>query len=249
MLPKLDMKNYVYGTRVIKDDLTSNHQRYNPRTNKSYPFKWTLKKYEWHNAIDWKKTKECGHGLHFWKDGEGNYDATTIGNSSIWLLVRAKKDEVVDLNRKAKAKALQVLDWGDAVYINNLMSKLKPEAQVNFATYNKYSQGKIVGGHYVSVNKQDCSFVNINVLDNAVIYAGYGARVKCGVECMIVASGNSKIDCGDYGFVKLLDRFSKIKAGYRTKILVDNCLIQIPSHLNNIWLSINCKNQLQECEE
>lgn len=129
------------------------------------------------------------------------------------------------------------------------MSKLKPEAQVNFATYNKYSQGKIVGGHYVSVNKQDCSFVNIHVLDNAIIYAGYSARVKCRDECMIVASGNSRLECGDYGFIKLLDRFSKIKAGYRSKILVHNCLIEIPSNLNDTWLCINHKNQLEECEE
>ena len=53
---------------------------------------------------DWSPKQKCGNGLHGLVNGDGNYDLLDWSSDAKWL-VWSTEEEIINLNRKAKAKS------------------------------------------------------------------------------------------------------------------------------------------------
>jgi len=87
-----------YGLKTIKADKTS----YNG-------FLWSLGKVE---APDWNEKKECGHGLHFALNGEGDGNLFNWSDDALWVVAKLH-GKIIDLEGKVKVKSCTVIYIGD----------------------------------------------------------------------------------------------------------------------------------------
>lgn len=53
-------------------------------------------------APDWQPTKECGHGLHGWLWGSGNWELKIKGEKTKWLVLEVERESIIDLDGKVK---------------------------------------------------------------------------------------------------------------------------------------------------
>jgi hypothetical protein len=62
----------------------------------------------------WNRKKECGGGLHGWLFGVGSRNSAPYGceNPGRWMLLKAKKNHVIDLGGKVKCKEAVIVDIG-----------------------------------------------------------------------------------------------------------------------------------------
>jgi len=62
----------------------------------------------------WNRKKECGGGLHGWLFGVGSRNSAPYGceNPGRWMLLKAKKNHVVDLGGKVKCKEAVIIGIG-----------------------------------------------------------------------------------------------------------------------------------------
>ena len=70
-------------------------------------------------APDWKPAAECGHGLHGWLWGSGDWDLKCKDADAKWLVVEVEAESIVNLGGKVKFPAGDVLsvsaDWQTAM--------------------------------------------------------------------------------------------------------------------------------------
>ena len=71
-------------------------------------------------APDWEATKECGHGLHGWLWGHGNWSLKTKGDKIKWLVLEVEASTIINLEDKIKfPRAVVVASfavWNDAMF-------------------------------------------------------------------------------------------------------------------------------------
>ena len=70
-------------------------------------------------ALDWQNTEECGHGLHGWLWGCGDWSLKVKADKLLWLVVEVQKAVIVDLGGKVKFPKGVVVGsfgaWNDAM--------------------------------------------------------------------------------------------------------------------------------------
>jgi len=86
---KQPLPEMVIVLRTCAEDGTSSHG-----------FKWPMSGIV--EAPDWKPTPECGHGLHGWLWGCGDWSLKVKGDKIKWLVLEVEKSSIVDLNGKVK---------------------------------------------------------------------------------------------------------------------------------------------------
>ena len=95
----------VYGLRTCNADMTSRGGFAWPREG-------------WVEAPDWDPSPECGGGLHFLRNGEGDADLLSHDADAVWQVIMSYESETVDIdNTKSKAKRCNVLlsgPWHEA---------------------------------------------------------------------------------------------------------------------------------------
>ncbi len=114
----------------------------------SHGFVWPLTVGATVTAPDWKPTNDCGHGLHAWKDGEGNVnDCFYHANEGvIGMVVDADAADVINLGGKIKMRECVILFVGSVREAAAWISARRPGAKVIYGTATAGDRGTATAG-------------------------------------------------------------------------------------------------------
>jgi hypothetical protein len=146
---------------------------------------------------DWNPKPVCGGGLHFWEDGTGDLGAATIRNDSQWRLVRAREADVVRLDGKVKASAVEVLVIGERYDVCRLMSELAPAKQVHYGTATAGNYGTATAGYKGTATAGYKGIATAGKGGTAT--AGYKGTATAGEGGTATAGDGGTATAGNYG--------------------------------------------------
>jgi hypothetical protein len=149
----------------------------------SHGFVWPLVVGATVTAPDWKPTKECGHGLHAWKDGEGDVSACAYhaDEGCIGLVVDYDPADCVDLGDKIKVRECVILFVGTVREAAAWISAKRPTARVIYGQASAGDSGSAVAGYSGSA------------------VAGYSGSAVAGYSGSAVAGDRGSAVAGDSG--------------------------------------------------
>jgi hypothetical protein len=167
----------------------------------SHGFVWPLVVGATVTAPDWKPTKECGHGLHAWKDGEGDVSACAYhaDEGCIGLVVDYDPADCVDLGDKIKVRECVILFVGTVREAAAWISAKRPTARVIYGQASAGDSGSAVAGYSGSA------------------VAGYRGSAVAGYRGSAVAGYRGSAVAGPYGTLSIL-YYDRSISVYRRKI-------------------------------
>ena len=127
------MKNKQYGLKTINADYTSCN-------GFKYPKKGIV------IAKDWNNKKECGNGLHFALNGEGNGRLFKWDEKALWVVAELL-GEIIDLDGKVKCEKAKIIYIGDRETATEKIKKLCHKSKQIIGSKNTGGDGsKNTGG-------------------------------------------------------------------------------------------------------
>ncbi|HDL50765.1 MAG TPA: hypothetical protein ENG37_01975 [Firmicutes bacterium] len=128
----------VWVLKTISKDKTS----YNGK------FKWNTKKGAINTAKDYKRTKECGHGLHGALKGEGDGGLFSWDADALWLVLEVKNNkDLIQLDGKVKFKTCKMIYAGTREKATEMIYK-KYHTAVIGSTSTSGDRGTSTSGDY-----------------------------------------------------------------------------------------------------
>lgn len=230
--------DYCLVLKTVGKNMASHH---NPKFK--YPMKGMV------SDPYWKPTQVCGHGLHGFLWGEGDYSLAQW-ERSIWLVLKVLKKDIINIyNEKVKFPKGEVIYAGTIKGATDLICA-HPEAadkrvmgctrkvgdnEVAFGGY----KSKLVGGKGC-ILKGDISSIltggrhsvlkagyqsKLTAGDNSVLKANAEGKLKGGHDCTLIAGNNSKLEA---------ETDSILQAGYNStmKAGTGSTLIFLDVNLN-----------------
>ena len=135
-------------------------------------------------ALDWQNTEECGHGLHGWLWGCGDWSLKVKADKLLWLVVEVQKAVIVDLGGKVKFPKGVVVGsfgaWNDAMKF--IRVRIPDEYHTVATGHSGNASAPGDSGHASAIG--DYGYASA-AGDSGWSIAGYGGRVK--------ASGNGAL--------------------------------------------------------
>ena len=99
-------------------------------------------------APDWEATKECGHGLHGWLWGHGNWSLKTKGDKIKWLVLEVEASTIINLEDKIKfPRAVVVASfavWNDAMFF---IRNRRPISEATTIATGNYGHASATGDY------------------------------------------------------------------------------------------------------
>ena len=130
-------------------------------------------------APDWDPVPECGHGLHGWLEAAGDFSLGHGDGAPVWIVVKVRRDEVVDLGGKVKFPRGEVVYYGD---VDGAVAYL---ASVGVCGY----KGKATAGDRGQATAGD----------RGQATAGYGGQATAGYGGQATAGDRGQATAGDGG--------------------------------------------------
>jgi hypothetical protein len=157
-------------------------------------------------APDWKRTKECGNGLHGWLYGQGDHGCSSFYNQTgaKWLVVEVAEDEIVMLGGKCKFPRGVVRFVGEKHEAAAYLIEHEPRARTV----------AVIGANIVCGDEQT---VMVGALGTAT--AGYSGTATAGALGTATAGDRGTATAGDRGTATAGDR-GTATAGDRGEIRV-----------------------------
>ncbi len=140
------MGKRVYGLKTINSDYTSYGG-----------FKWK----KWNGepyvikADDWNEEKDCGGGIHFALNGEGNGGLFDWAEDALWVVVEANEKSIIDLDGKVKSRAVKVLYIGNRKTATDMIYKLCGMRVVIGGTATAGEYGTATAGNFGTATAGD----------------------------------------------------------------------------------------------
>ena len=144
-------------------------------------------------APDWKRTKECGNGLHGWLNGQGDYNVCNYFESTTKWLVLSTTTKIINLDGKVKFKTCVIEFIGDQKGASDFLA----------ANSTEFS-GPVIGKFITSTSKLEA-------------IGGYRSILSGGDYSTLTGGHSSKLTGGD--FSKLTgDSYSTLIGGVRSTL-------------------------------
>jgi hypothetical protein len=165
------------------------------------------------SAPDWKPTKKIGNGLHAFMWGEGYARFGYLDDDAMWLVLKVRKQDIIELDGMVKFPEAEVLFCGArdiAVYI--VAYHAPAGTAVMFANVTVGDYATVIGG--------DCSTVTGG--NHAKVRGGDYAIATGGDYATVKVGDYSTATGGDFATVKGGD-FATATGGYRSPVTVGAC--------------------------
>ncbi|HET8687754.1 MAG TPA: hypothetical protein VFM18_13970 [Methanosarcina sp.] len=150
---------------------------------------------------DWIPDEECGHGLHGWLYGHGDYRSSSyVGQPDAkWLVVEVNEEDIIDLDGKVKFPRGVVRYVGDKAGATGYLTEHEPrsanDAIIGLVKNVGYEQSAMGGnysvltsGNYSTLTGGDCSTLN----------GGNGSTLNGG-DCSTLTGGEDSTLTGGIG--------------------------------------------------
>lgn len=181
-------------------------------------FRWPKKGYV--KAPDWKKTFQCGNGLHGLMQGQNN-DAVWHFNGN-FLALEVEASEIIDLGDKVKFPQCNVIHSGTRESLFEFLDKRK----INYGWQSAIINNKTYGATVLAV-------------DHATVTVGDGSKVTVGDYSKVFAGSESTVTTG-YSSEVTVDYDSKVKAGRVSLVKTGaNCIVIVEDN-SKVTVGINC---------
>ena len=139
-------------------------------------------------AADWEPTKNCGHGLHGFINGEGSGDLASWDSDAVWIAAWVDSAKIIDLNGKVK------FPWADVA-----LAGTRQEA-TQFLIDNG-CKGSIVGSTLIGGDKSTLTGGDGSTLtggDKSTLTGGDGSTLT-GRDRSTLTGGDGSTLIGGYG--------------------------------------------------
>ena len=139
---------------------------------------------------DWNDSPNCGNGLHGLLWGTGNGLLLDWSESALWLVVRIKKSQIIDLNGKVKVPSGIVEFCGDAQQAVTIIQQYAPVGSaIVGGTATAGDGGTATAGYRGTATAGD----------GGTATAGYSGTATAGYEGTATAGDRGTATAGDGG--------------------------------------------------
>ena len=154
-------------------------------------------------APDWDPERSCGHGLHGLLWGEGGAEYLSDADSSVWMVLEAPADSVVDIDGKVKVPRCRIVHIGkrgDAV--SYLLEHGGGDKAVCFARKQGGDHSTLTGGVGSTITGGAGSAITggdgstITGGDHSTLTGGYLATLTGGDHSTLTGGGGSTLTGG-----------------------------------------------------
>jgi len=195
----------VLVLKSVNSDMTSGHDK-----NFKYPESGHV------FAPDFQDNKKCGHGLHGWLWGIGDFSLKVASIEAKWLVIEVDKDSIIELDEKVKFKEGNVIFCGNFVNAFNLVwSKYKSVMVVedvnsttgysaHASTTGKYAHASTTGDSaHASTTGYSAHASTTGKYAHASTTgdSAHASTEKNGTACTLGL--NTKVKCGEDGAIIL----------------------------------------------
>jgi hypothetical protein len=160
-------------------------------------------------APDWKPTKKIGNGLHAFMWGEGYARFGYLDDDAMWLVLKVRKQDIVELDGMVKFPEAEVLFCGEKeIAVSIVMHHAPAGTSVVFANItvgddeNAFGgdHANIRGGNFAKVRGGD--FATLIVGDYGTAIGSYHATITGGYFANLTGGQRSTVKGGHRSTVK-----------------------------------------------
>jgi hypothetical protein len=243
-------KGYVLCLKSLPPSLLSNGG-----------FKWPESGHV--SAPDWKPTKTFGNGLHAFMWGAGDTDFCNHADNAKWLVLKVKKQDVVDLDGKVKFPKCEVLFCGKRDIAVSIVTCHAPAGTpVMFAKVTGGDGETIIGGDFAILKGGKFSIVHggdeasATGEDFAYVEAGDFSIVRGGKKSIVKGGIYSYVKGGDFATVSG-GCGSAVKGGINSVLTIEcglpntkkTVFVDGKTILPNVWYRLNKKSEFEKVKK
>jgi hypothetical protein len=167
-------------------------------------------------AKDWSPVAKCGHGLHGWLWGHGDWALKTKAEKIKWLVVEVETALLVDLGGKVKFPKGNVIAsfaaWSDAMKF--IRARHLPDEHTTIAT-GDYGHASATGDYGHASATGDYGHAS------ATGYSGHASATGNSGHASATGNYGHASATGDYGHASATGYYGWAIGGYNSKVKAD----------------------------